>query len=552
MNRTNPSPEDEGDAADQRSCFWFRGDDNASSGTYRPASYGLRFQGHNIAQHHVMHLHEIHHKVLNDDTAWGAMIHIAARHPGWDSTLLDALLDRCRRIHEAFASFMADSLAGQRHPDVGLVLDSYPVYKPLVQRMNRLLAPVPPGHRREIAATGIARFCMSSPILDLALAAYPEQLALSDIPSFWIPDQRFIRVSLSSRESILGAVQSADAGFVTVCGQPLDSLTLHETDEELDEAWATWESLFIDKLIASEARLQALPLLASDTHLVSAAHLVEAAASRGLGIALPHDPGHEAITDAESVQRLLAAMEIELRDSPLSAALADVGVDVDVEDLLHLAAASDNPALVVHASLPRHLLGTFSWGPKDRDFLQSANTPLFALRLLVEDSGKDIILNATLRTPEDYVSLTQPWPPENLIANCVAASCYTQSSWQQVWPAVLSGNPTVILLDLGAVGLVGHGKLLGSSQPVYGAYIGLGMPELKALTLRVEGHPHVLLVLGDDLTIQLFAGQLEDLLGERLRMHDADWSPWLRTLAAVCGSILGTERSLRFDGGERL
>ncbi|MEZ2388596.1 hypothetical protein AB6813_03425 [bacterium RCC_150] len=62
------------------------------------------------------------------------------------------------------------------------------------------------------------------------------------------------------------------------------------------------------------------------------------------------------------------------------------------------------------------------------------------------------------------------------------------------------------------------------------------------------GHPHVILAIADDLSIQLLAGQLVDLLAERLVMRDADWSEWMSVLSAVSASVLGTESSLRFNG----
>ena len=57
-----------------------------------------------------------------------------------------------------------------------------------------------------------------------------------------------------------------------------------------------------------------------------------------------------------------------------------------------------------------------------------------------------------------------------------------------------------------------------------------------------------MLAMGDDLTVQLVAGQLQDMLGDRLRMRDSDWSAWLPTLSAVCASVLATEHVLRYDG----
>ena len=98
-------------------CLFLVGEGTASSGWCSPDAYSLEPRGDDVAEHHLMHLHEIHHKVLNDDTAWGAFIHIAARHPGWSADLLPGLIKACRTVHEAFATFMSLSLARTRHED---------------------------------------------------------------------------------------------------------------------------------------------------------------------------------------------------------------------------------------------------------------------------------------------------------------------------------------------------------------------------------------------------------------------------------------------------
>jgi hypothetical protein len=237
-----PDPREEpGDAPpapeDDQSCLLFGGSAGVSSGVYRPRAYQLRLRSENIVQHHVTHLHEIHHKVLNDDTAWGSLIHIAARHDDWDG-LLALFIANSRLVHEAFASFMAVSLAQQRHENVDLVLDEYPVYHPLVNRIRRLLAPVPAGHRQDLAATGIARFCMSSPVLDLAAERYPDQITLSEIPSSWLPDQRFSVIGRVGAQSVGDARIAADNAFAEVEGRSFEALGLDETDDRLDSAWA--------------------------------------------------------------------------------------------------------------------------------------------------------------------------------------------------------------------------------------------------------------------------------------------------------------------------
>ena len=66
--------------------------------------------------------------------------------------------------------------------------------------------------------------------------------------------------------------------------------------------------------------------------------------------------------------------------------------------------------------------------------------------------------------------------------------------------------------------------------------------------MHVDGPPHVMLSIGDDLLIQILMGQLADLLGGRLSTSEADWSEWAEVLSAVASSVLLTEARISFDG----
>ncbi|MCD4849704.1 hypothetical protein LN996_02640 [Arthrobacter sp. AK01] len=485
---------------------------------------------------------------MNDDTAWGSLIHFTAEHPGWDTALLAQLVGSCSVIHEAFASFMSASYAGLRHENVEEVLEAYPIYRPLMVRMERLLTHVPQGHRKEIAATAVARFCMSPPVLALVSDLYPRRVRLADIPSAWHPDQRFRRFGCVRPETIIDAVNAADAGFLRTYGQPIDALTLEASDDLLEAAWKTWEETFINSVVSSTPRLRDLAHVPANDHLAGVGQLVHAATSRGIPMSLTQDAGEQALSDAESVQRILSATELRLREEPWSSALAEVGTDVDSADVMGLSAAGPVAFLLIHGRMPVQLSEAFTFLAADPVDHEDQRTPIFAVRLLVDHAGQDLILNATIPSTNAYRELAEAWPEEYLIANCITASCFAQGGWQKVWLPVLNPRPTVVLLDTGFLGTIGAGRLLGADERVYGAYMGVADPTVKALILHVDGHPHVILAIADDLTIQLLAGQLADLLGERLIMDDADWSEWMSVLSAVSASVLGTESSLRFNG----
>lgn len=544
-----PVTEGSATSADLSCCLFLQGDDEASSGIYSPLAYRLQPRGNDLAEHHVMHLHEIHHKALNDDTSWGALIHVAARHPGWTPDFMSVLVGNCRTVHEAFASFMSLSLAGTRHDDVARVLDRYPVYRPLAERFVRLLRPIQGQHRRELAATGVARWCMSAPVIDLALSAHPRPLSLNEIPAAMRPDHRFRLIAGVGSERIAAAAASADRDFRRVQGCEVDALDLTDTDATLDAAWGVWENAFVAGLVGSVQRLASLPTLGPNGHLTSAGALATAAAVDGLTVHLPHD-AEESLSDVESVQRLLSATTLGLRQAPYRGALAVPGVEVELGEVLALCEASGHPHVVVQGRRVGHLARSFSFGGGDVSRLaELAPGPVFAIRNLIDHQGEDLILQTEVTTPGAFRSSASEWAGRGVAAVCVSASCYLEAGWQREWLPALCAWPVVVLVDLGLAGMVGEGRMLGTKEPVHGTYLGLGRGAFRALVWHVDGHPHVMLALGDDLTVQLFAGQLSDLLGPRLSLEDSDWSEWLDVLAAVTSNVLDTEHVLRYDAG---
>lgn len=540
------------DRVDTASCLLLQGAADASVGRYTPTMYELVLRGNDLAQHHVMHLHEIHHKVLNDDTAWGALIHVVARHPVWAPVLLGGLVDACRLVHESFASFMSLLVARSRHRDADEVLEAYPVYQPLARRMARLLEAVPGHQRQYLAAVGIARWCMSAPVFDLALASCPQPVTLSAVPSSWRPDHRFRALSAVSPHSVGSAVAAADVAFEARHGQPVDDPGCADTDERLDTAWAEWEETFVGAVVASETRLQRMPTVATNGHLPVADALVEALGRDGVQILLPRDRSERPISDVESLHRLMAAVTIPLRPEPWPAALAVVDDAVELDAVLDLCAGAPQPFVVVHVRRTSDLITSFAFGPGDRAHLSaSAPGPILAVRVLVDHDDSEVVLHGELPEPSHYDELVARWSDRGVAANCVTASCYLDTDWQRTWKRTLHRWPTVVLVDTGPMTMIGEGRLLGGHERIQGAYLDIPHPSLEALVCKVEGHPHVLLAIGDDLTIQFLAGQLADLLGDRLVMSGADWSEWADVLAAVAASTLATEFRLHFRGTAR-
>lgn len=538
-----------GDGLVGQPCLFLSGESDASSGWYSPLGYRVWPRGDDLAEHHVMHLHEIHHKVLTDDTAFGSLVHVASRHAGWES-LLPGLFDACRTVHESFASFMSLSLAASRHANVDAVMSRYPAYMPLARRLERFLDEVPASHRRELAATGVARWSMSAPVLEVAVAAYPRMLTLADLPARMRPDHRFRMILALGGEQVGEAVRAADAEFELACGLDVDRMGVDVEDASLDAAWGLWEDAFVRTLVNSSARLSRLPTSPRDGHLEAADALVEAAAAHGVHVELPRAAGDtDALSDIESVQRLLQAVTLPLRVSPWPGALANAGRDVEVEAVMALSAAAARPHFVVHGRRASDLTRTFAFEPDDLERLPHQVGPVFAARNLVEDGARgDLILHTVFDGPTSLANASEVWAGRGVAAACLTASCFVEASWQPLWHEELRRWPTVVWVDMGLSVLAGQQGLLGGTDAVHGTYMGLGRTDVSALVWHVEGHPHVMLALGDDLMLQLMAGQLSDLVGDRLVMEEADWSEWTEVLSAVASTVLATEPFLRFDG----
>lgn len=517
---------------DRDSCLHYRGAAVGSAGRYDTDGYHLQLRGEDLADHHLTHLHEIHHKALNDDTCWGLGLHLASRHPHWKNTLYPALLAACRSIHEVFATFLSIQLARTRHPAVTQLLTDNPLYYGYFARMDRLLAGVPEGHRKDLAATGIARFCMSGPILELMTTQAQPSLAM--VRTLDRPDDRFHRFQRLDPAILAAASDHADAALRAV-DIDVDAPGLDHADAVLDEAWAHWEHAFLTQALRADPHLAELPVPEPAAHLVAGHRALQSinAEATLVGMVLSA-PDAGALTDLQSTERLLSFTRIPLAEAAVQTRQLRAGVQVTFDDLLRLVetTAGPNPTLVVH-------------GRRDPD---GNIDPRFSVRVMsAPDDATRTILQVQLDQPNDYRDLVTAWNGRGPVVNCVTISCFLEAEWQPRWMPVLVERPTVLLLDTALSPLVGAERPLGQTEPVWGRHLDIGHPQLRGLVWHVEGHRHVMLAIGDDLAVQLIGGALRELLGDRLHLDDSDWTPWGTALAAVVGSLVSTEPTISFD-----
>ncbi len=275
-------------------------------------------------------------------------------------------------------------------------------------------------------------------------------------------------------------------------------------------------------LLEASPRMAALPTLPRDGHLGVAAALTRAASLTGVSVESPHEEP-EVLSDVQSAQRLLAAAVLVLRETPQSGALATLGEEASISEILALCAANRPPHVVLQGRRPVDLARSFRFSDGEIERLaQWSNEPVFAIRDLIDYDGDELILNTIVPSPDVFAAAAAEWTGTGTSAVCVTASCYLDAAWQRTWLPALTAWPVVVLVDMGLSGMLGAGRLLGDTEEVHGTYVGIGSGVLSALAWHVEGHPHVMLALGDDLTVQLIAGQLRDLLGSRLHLRDSD------------------------------
>ncbi|WP_425003063.1 hypothetical protein [Mycolicibacterium sp. S3B2] len=521
----------DGHRTDRDSCLHYLGAADGSAGRYDTDGYHLQLRGEDLADHHLTHLHEIHHKALNDDTCWGLALHLAARHPRWNTTLYPSLLAACRTVHEVFATFLSVQLARTRHPAVTQLLGDNPHYYDYLTRMERLLAGVPAGHRKDLAATGIARFCMSGPILDVLASEEAPTLAM--VRTLDRPDARFHRFQRLDPAVLAAAGRYADASLRDI-DIDVDDLGLDHTDAVLDDAWSRWEQEFVTHAVRADPHLAGRPILGSGAHLIAGQRALQSINTKGnvIDMALA-PPDAAALSDLQSTERLLSFTRIPLAQPASHTRQLTVGGQISVDELVRLVdvTAGPDPALVVHGRR----------NPADTE-------PRFSVRVIsAPDDASSTMLHALIHEPHAYRDLMTAWTGPGTAVNCVTVSCFLDAEWQSRWMPVLLERPTVLLLDTALSALAGAGRPLGHREPVWGRHLDIGHPQLRGLVWHVEGQRHVMLAIGDDLAVQLIGGALRELLGDRLHLDDSDWTPWGSALAAVVGSLVATEPTISFD-----
>ncbi|WP_040694349.1 hypothetical protein [Nocardia vinacea] len=523
-----------------------------SYGHYRPGDTTLSLAGADTMEHHVTHIHEIHHKALNDSTAWGSALHFAHEYQPWAVELFGELLGASRYTHEVFATFSSINLAEVRYPNASSVLSKGGAYEAYYNRAAVLVQQLEDPIRKDSLLTAITRASMQTPILSLAASAFPGEFKLSDIPNVDRPDRRFSLLLRDLAPRISELARQADTAISDRFGNhTLQKNTAYGgVDDPLnDEAWRAWEQVVYDEC-ASHLSERGATVLPWDGHIEATRQVADLLASAGHTRLRVNPAGAPAPTSYDESVAMLAATRFPFRNHLWPASFGYMKGVIDPEDFMHVithvASVDGVPDLVFHARLAGRLLESYEWDEQPRKHLESLGNSVVVsvkCRTNIGDSDDFEIFHVGFREPADMLELLDAWKDRGPYAFCVAASCYTDPHFAAHWiEPTRKRIPTVVLLDVPTNTLIGPEKaMLPSDRQAYGIYWNLTGTPYTALIWHVDGQTHLGMYIGDDLATQLTAGQFEDIMGQGLTMQDVDWLQWERELSAVIRSIISCE-----------
>ena len=529
-----------------------------SAGSYTPGGISLSLAGASLVEHHVTHLHEVMHKALNEDTAWGAALQLAQVYEPWNDELT-AMVSECRTVHESYATYMSVLLASSSFSSPEAVVGAYSRYAPLHALLIGMLQPVRGDHRKYFVATAIARVCMQAPILHVMEAGFPAAPTPSMLRLVDRPDARFAWLRRHGLGVIPGAVAEADRVLEDSFGVSLDDLDERAiTDNDLlDEGWSVWEQVVFDRLAGLLIDAGAT-VLSPHEHLEGSARILARLQETGediyVRVARPDDPAR---SDLEDSVAALSMTRYRLRPELWRGVVGYVGPSIDTADVLELTRATSTPMggrpeLVIHARSARSVLDRYSWDERSAGRLASGGGSVVATRAVVNESESSddlLVHHAVFRGRQDLDELLTMWDGSGPTALCVTTSTFRDPSFSAEWLSSLAAPvPMVVLLDIGLSALLGGAdSLIPRGSLVYVREFGFGSDTFRAVQWHVGGQGHVGVFVGDSLGVQLVRDQFRQLPDVRTDEGDADWTPWDETVIAVVRSLLATESNLGFD-----
>lgn len=543
---------------DDLAALSMAGAERSSAGLYTPDRVDLTLTGASQATDLLVYAHEAHHQALNDSTAWGAALHVLSALSEPPRACFAPLLDVCRVVHEAYATFAAVSIVAVHYPDAESLLAPYPNYERLYRSAAALTADAAGPHRRYLLATALARVSMQSPVLAAMLASDGLTVAPSDLRTIDLPDARWRWLTRAGRALTSAAAAAADDRVATDLGTAglsadvADGGAGNAVAEELDSHWETWERAAYDAFAKALGSVGAT-VLAFNGHMEPSGEVVERA--RALDPALPvraARPQSPAPNDAALSGATIQFVRLNLVDTPRRARLAAVPGDAVASGFTPTtarAAADSDLTAVLHVRLPRRMLDSYRWTAHDTGELESAKTPIVALRQIESGDSESIISHLQLPEPGMVRSLTTGHPYRLTLVTVAGASCFIDTDWSSTWLATLRDcGPLVVLIDIEAARFVG--SWVRGHQQITASVIRIndttGM--YWATALRVGEDPAIWLHLGDELTVKLLLDQLRGTSGLLLDVSPDHIHDVTALLTHLISHLLATESFLDLLG----
>lgn len=543
-----------------------------SSGAYSPRAFDLRLQGLEQPVDHIVYLHEVHHGALNDSTAWGTVLHIYARLPEFTRDTFRDLLDACRTTHESFATFASVEIASARHGPIGDVMSAYPSYVPLYRAALRMLDGIEGPNRRQLAINALARACMQTPVLDVLGELGTENFTLASVRNIDRPDCRWNWFVRKAPAGILAsAARAADRSVIAAHGSSAlrpDAASSDLYDATLrayDDIWKSWEICAYDELRRTLAGSSA-NTLTYDGHQEGTRAVLEriqaAHGDLGLRAQLPErDESDDAMLAGAVLQQVRHAFAPGLRYH------AAVGFVDDPEEIVEI--AEQSPAI---AGAPRMIVDARPWSRLQVLYQwESDNTPnntesagglrqVVAVRFFESadpssrsladkaDRSEDRVVHLVLRYPRDMDELVRRWGERSRVIACVGASCLADREWAGEWFRTLrSAGVLFVLVDVEPDRFIPRWAKDGRFVRAIRIAVNDISGRRTALLMTADDGVTYWLVIGDDVTVNLFFGILSDHLAHNISADVSAFESIHEELTAVITHVLATESFSSFD-----
>lgn len=529
----------------------FRGFD-APGGRYRPRGFDLRLSGEAIGDR-LTYVHETHHASLNDSTAWGALLHVVARiPPGTSAPEYRPLVDACRLVHEAYATFASLSIVEAHHGPQPAALAAYPQYLPLQRRLAALVAAGGGPHRQYLLSTAVARCCMQSPVLALAAENGLDGFRLSDLRSLDTPDGRYRALLRREGEVMARAAAAGDGatGRSVADLARIDGSDPHEaTDDAHDEMWGRWEEAAYHEIVQALAGMGATPV-AYNGHQEWTGEMVAVAERTWGRLGLVAASRLAPATDDRSIaEAMLAQVRHELVDKPYAARMLDVEIDAMAALVAEHARIGGVPVLIVDARLPERLLDSYRWAAGDASSLAERKEPVVGVRLIGgDDAGGSEIVLVPVTSADGLERLVAAWAQRGPVVATIAASCLIDVAWQRDWWGQFARSlRTIVLIDVEPARLTRSWAASGS--PVRVGWVSVEDTAGHWQGLAVEaGGGALWLGLGEQITVNFLHHAVVGAIDVE---EGAEFlAAWAEPMRVVITHLLATETYLDFAGLE--